>query len=365
MPRSRNSRATSLRIPDVVLEVLQPVETEDLRVVVVALHELRLERDPLLLDGEDDAIDEGQRLAAVVEQPGAWSAGSPSHGYVSPAKFGLRIEDVAPVLLVLGQHVRPGADRPVVERQVLLGESRLRVELVGFPRNRGGEHHRQPVLELRVLAVEPHAQRVVVERLHAGQVELPEVEEGQVAAGRIEPGAQLLVELGHLVAVLLQPDHVVGEGRERRRLDARGGQALERVHVVVRGQLARARVLEVEGGALVGRLLARQRVVQVVAAGVPARTPGAARTGFPCGSGCRRPTPRSGRPACRRGARARPCRSSAARRRRSRRAARLHTAASGNGSGRAARRPSTCTASRRSRTTRSDRGTSATAPGTP
>ena len=67
------------------------------------------------------------------------------------------------------------------------------------------------------------------------------------------------------LAVLLQPDDVVGHRRERRRLDARRGETPDRVHVVVRGQLARAGFLEVGDLVLVGDVLALHVVIDVFA----------------------------------------------------------------------------------------------------
>ena len=95
-----------------------------------------------------------------------------------------------------------------------------------------------------------------------------EIEERQVAVGRRQALAHRLVDLDHLLAVLLQPDDVIGHRRERRRLDPRCGQPADRVDVVVGGQLAGAGLLEVGDLVLVGDVLALQRVIDVVAAGI-------------------------------------------------------------------------------------------------
>ncbi len=58
---------------------------------------------------------------------------------------------------------------------------------------------------------------------------------------------------------------MLGHRRERRRLDARRRQPPDRVDVVVRRQLARSPVLEVEWRALVAEVVGCQRVIAVVA----------------------------------------------------------------------------------------------------
>ena len=172
---------------------------------------------------------------------------------------------MAAVLLVLGQHERAGTDRPGIQAQVALGHARLRVEGVGLPRHRREEAHRQPVVELRVLAVQADAQRVVIERLGPGERERAKVQERQVAVGQRPAGAQRLVGLGDRLAVGLQALDLLGHRRERRRLDARGGQPSDRIHVVVRGQFAAALLRKVEGRALVLQVSRGQRVVAQLA----------------------------------------------------------------------------------------------------
>ena len=129
----------------------------------------------------------------------------------------------------------------------------------------GEERHRQPVLELRILALHANAQRVLVERFGARERVLPEIEERQIAVGRRQALAQRLVGGDDPLAVLLEADDVVGHRRERRRLDARRGKAPDRVHVVVGDELARARLLEVGDLVLVGDVLALHVVIQVFA----------------------------------------------------------------------------------------------------
>ena len=86
------------------------------------------------------------------------------------------------------------------------GQSRLRVKLVGFPRHRCEETDRQPVFELRVLADQPDAQRVIVERLGAGEIMVAKVEKRQAAARSADrPLRSFLIHLADLLAVLLQP----------------------------------------------------------------------------------------------------------------------------------------------------------------
>lgn len=70
------------------------------------------------------------------------------------------------VFLVRGHHVGTGADRPPGEPDTVLLKPRIRVERLGFPRHRGEETHREPVLELRVLAPDPDHERMRVRSRH-------------------------------------------------------------------------------------------------------------------------------------------------------------------------------------------------------
>ena len=245
------------------------VEAFDGRRIVVALDEFRLQRHALLLEVEDHLVDERNHLAAIGEIALLPVAGLALARIRLAAEVRIALEHVPPVLDVFGLHERAGADRPEVEREVLFRHAGLRVELLGLPRNRREEGHRQPVLELRILALHADAQRVLVERLGPGEGILAEIEEGQVAVGRRQARAQRLVGGDDRVAVLLQPDDVVGHRRERRRLDARRGEAPDRVHVIVRGQLARAGFLEVRDLVLVGDVLALHVVIEIFAPRVP------------------------------------------------------------------------------------------------
>ena len=98
---------------------------------------------------------------------------------------------------------------------------------------------------------------------------LAEIEERQIAVRRRQILAQRLVGGDDRLAVLLQPDDVVGHRRERRRLDARSGKAPDRIHVVVGDQLARAGLLEIGDLVLVGDVLALHVVIEIFALRVP------------------------------------------------------------------------------------------------
>ena len=158
----------------------------------------------------------------------------------------------------------PGAHRPLVQRQAGLGHAGLRVEGVGLPGQRRGERHRHPVAPLRVLALQANAKRVAVDRLRARQRPAPKVEERLVLQILGQAGEQLGVLALDQLAILLQADHVLGEHRIHRRLDARGGVALERVDEVLGHQLARA-LLELPRRTAAAEFGPRQRMVGVVA----------------------------------------------------------------------------------------------------
>ncbi len=72
----------------------------------------------------------------------------------------------AAVRVVFAKHVRPGPNRPPVERQVLDGHARLGKEAVSLSRHGCEERHGQPVEELRVLAFDVDAPRVSIDFLN-------------------------------------------------------------------------------------------------------------------------------------------------------------------------------------------------------
>ena len=237
----------------------------DLRHVEEALHELGLQRHRFFLGVEDQRVDERHGLAAVGQQAGFLFARHALAGIRLAAEIRVALEHMAAVLHVVGQHVGTGAHRPHVQRQAAARHAGLGVKLVGLPRHRCHEGHRQPVLPLRVLAVDADAQRVAVERRRAGQRELAKVEEGLVQAGLVKAGAQLLVLGADQRAVVLQADHVLGEGAVDRRHDARRGMALHGVDEIVGHQLACAVHREVERRALVAQLAGLHVVIQEAA----------------------------------------------------------------------------------------------------
>ena len=233
--------------------------------VVVALAELVAFGHLLAFDRQHDLVDERRPLAAVVQQARFLVAGLAFARIRFAAVVRIAHHHLAAILEVFGLHVRPGADRPGVERQVGQRHAGLRVELVGLPRHRGHEGHRHPVAPLRVLAQDAHTQRVLVGRRGAGQRELAEIEERQVGVGRIETLAKLRILLPDQLAVVLQPDDVPGEHAEDGGRDARRRVALQCIDVVVRDELARA-LPEFHRRGAMAELARLHRMVEVVAA---------------------------------------------------------------------------------------------------
>ena len=177
------------------------------------------------------------------------------------------------VRVVLGEHVRPGADRPPVEREVApVVHAALRVELVGFHRQRREERHRQPVHELRVLALDAHAVGVPVHDLDAGEREAPQVDPRQPLVALPELRFVLLREalvLGlERVRELLQPDDVLAHVTEDRRVHPRVRQPLDLVDVVLGGELARAGLREVGERELALDLVFGETEIERLPAGV-------------------------------------------------------------------------------------------------
>ena len=152
-------------------------------------------------------------------------------------EIGVALQHHTAVGIVLGQHVGAGAYRVPVERQVLLGHAGLAVKTVCLARHRSKKGHRQPVEKLRILAVHPDAIRVAVDPRDA--VERKRVE--------IQPlgGAPHFHRILQRCPEFLQPDNALRHRAENRRVQAWVCQSLDFVDVVVGGQFARPRALEI------------------------------------------------------------------------------------------------------------------------
>ena len=146
------------------------------RGVVVALHELGLQGHAFFFDVKHHFVHKGRGLAAVVQVAFFFVARLAFAGVRLAPVVGVALQHVAAVLGELGQHEGAGAHRPVVERQVFLRHAGLGIKLFGLPGHGREKRHRQPVLELGVLADDPNAQRVFVGRAHALQRKLAKVQ---------------------------------------------------------------------------------------------------------------------------------------------------------------------------------------------
>ena len=237
----------------------------DARSVVVALQELVPVGNALLLPAVHDAVDEGHRLAGVGEQPGLAVAGRALGRVRLAAEVRVALQHHAQVGVVLGQHVGTGADRPPVEREVLLRHAGLGEEAVDLPRHRREERHRQPVCELRVASFEPDAEGVRVDALDAGERILAQVEPFVAAS----LGAHCRVRLLEPRGELGQADDVLRHEAVDRRGEARVRKALDLVDVIVGGQLARAASGQRVGAGERGDLPRRQRLVEELSLRVP------------------------------------------------------------------------------------------------
>ena len=84
-------------------------------------------------------------------------------------KIGIALHHHAAVRVVFAEHVRAGADRIPVEREVFLGHSRLRVKAVGLARHRRKKRHRQPIDKLRILAMQANPVGITIDPGNAFQ----------------------------------------------------------------------------------------------------------------------------------------------------------------------------------------------------
>jgi hypothetical protein len=98
--------------------------------------------------------------------------------------------------------------------------------------HRGKKGHRQPEEELRVLSLDADPQGMAVDLLDPGQGKGIEVDPGI--------GRNVLRRLPQRLSEFTEPDDPVGHHAEDRRMDARQGEALDLVDVVVGGQFAAA-----------------------------------------------------------------------------------------------------------------------------
>ena len=235
---------------------------EDLQVVVTIAELVALGR-ALALDRGHDGVNKGRLLAAVVKQAGHLVVGHALARVGLAAVVGVALHHDAAVFLERRDHVGAGADGPLVECHAALGHAGLGVEGIGLPGHRRHEGHLQPVLPLRVLALQADAQKMLLGRGGARQRPAPEVEKRPVQTGGVEALAQQRVFAFDQVAVVLQAQHVLGEDAVDGCRDARGGVAFEGVDEVLGHQLAGARVLEVHRRAALAQAAGRRLVVAV------------------------------------------------------------------------------------------------------
>ena len=225
-------------------EVAEPgVDAVDRGTVVVALKEFRLKRHRLLFDFKDDALDKRQRFAAGCEIPLFLVPGFSFARVGDEAEEGVLHHFVPAVFLKDAHHEGAGADGPGVEREIVLLKAPLRIKLLRLPRNGCEKGHGEPVGKLRVLPLDADAKRVVVERLGPFEGDAVDVEIGVVSF--LFPKETVL--FAKRAREFLEPHDVVAHGSENRAHDAGTCDAADAVHVVVRGEFARAALGEVAG----------------------------------------------------------------------------------------------------------------------
>ncbi len=179
-------------------------------------------------------------------------------------KIRIALKHHLPVRIVLGQHIGTGADRVPVERQVFLRHAGLTIKTIDLHRHRREKRHRQPVLKLRIAALQPDPISVVIDDLDAGQWILPEIEPG-VAFAAFDQG---LVGLFQGIRIFLEPDDVIGHQAEDRRMQTRMREPFDLVFEILRFELARAVFSEVGEHIARGDFGFGQRVIAVGAGGV-------------------------------------------------------------------------------------------------
>ena len=116
-----------------------------------------LQGNGFFFDIKNHLVHEGNGLAAILQQAFFFIARSAFAGIGFAVEIGVALQHMAPVFPKLGQHIRPGAYGPIVERKVIGLHAGLGVKLFRLPRHGCKEHHGQPVFELRVLAHQANA----------------------------------------------------------------------------------------------------------------------------------------------------------------------------------------------------------------
>ena len=122
--------------PAAVFDGLVETVRADSGQVVVALKELAPARDALLLQAEDRPVDERHGAPPVVQVSLPFVSRLPLFRVGLAAEIRVALQHHPQIRIVFGQHVRAGADRVPMQRQVALCHARLLVKYVRLPRHR-------------------------------------------------------------------------------------------------------------------------------------------------------------------------------------------------------------------------------------
>ena len=120
-----------------------------------------------LLAREHDLVDEGHVFSTINQQPLGAVARFACARVGFAVKVWIAFQHHARIGVILGQHVRSGADRIPVQCEIFFGHARLAVKAIRFPRDGGKERHRQPVEELRIFALDADAVAVRIDDFDA------------------------------------------------------------------------------------------------------------------------------------------------------------------------------------------------------
>ena len=154
------------------------ITTVGLRNIVITLNEFTHQGHAFLFHGKDDAIDEGHGFATIIQQTQGTITRLAFTGVRLGPEIRVALQYMAPVGYGFHQHIRPCSHGPGIQRQIVTSHARLVVKTIDLPGNRRRESHGQPVFELRVFALDPDTQGVVIECLHTVEIKGTQIKPG-------------------------------------------------------------------------------------------------------------------------------------------------------------------------------------------
>ena len=230
----------------------------DSRCIIVTLQEFVPARNAFLVTAEYHPINERQQLARVCQQACLFIFRHPLGRISLTMKIGILLQYHHPIRIILGEHVRPGANGIPVKRDILFRQPRLSVKTFCLPRDRREKRHRQPVHELRVLTLNLDAVRVSIHHLRTFQRIAVQIQITVLALlPSLRPGCRLQGR-----GIFFETDNVIRHQTKNRRMQPGVRQPLDLEYIVFCGQLARAATGKIAKLVNLSQILGSQIVIK-------------------------------------------------------------------------------------------------------